>query len=59
MPVSTIIDNRDGNTLLAALEQMGAGGKEIWIASAFFSLDALLLLSDTLNQYKRVRVGSE
>ena len=39
---STIIDNRDGNTLLAALERMGANGQELWIASAFFSLDALL-----------------
>jgi len=47
MAVSSIIDNRDGNTLCAALERMGAGGKELWIASAFFSLDALLLLVDT------------
>ena len=53
---STIIDNREGNTLLAALEHMGAGGKEIAIASAFFSLDALLLLADTLNQYEHVRI---
>lgn len=53
---STIIDNREGNTLCAALERMGAGGKELWIASAFFSLDALLLLADTLGQYKRVRI---
>ena len=54
--ISTIIDNRDGNTLHAALERMGAGGKELWIASAFFSLDALLLLADTLEQYERVRI---
>ncbi len=54
--VSTIIDNRDGNTLCAALEKMGAGGKELWIASAFFSLDALLMLADTLNQYEHIRI---
>jgi len=53
---STIIDNRDGNTLCAALERMGAGGQELWIASAFFSLDALLLLADTLDHYARVRI---
>ena len=53
---STIIDNREGNTLCAALERMGAGGKELWIASAFFSLDALLLLADTLAPYQRLRI---
>ena len=53
---STIIDNREGNTLLAALERMGAGGKDLAIASAFFSLDALLLLADTLDQYEHVRI---
>ena len=53
---STIIDNRDGNTLCAALECMGASGKELWIASAFFSLDAFLLLANTLGQYDRVRI---
>lgn len=54
--ISTIIDNREGNTLHAALERMGAGGKELWIASAFFSLDALLLLAETLEQYERIRI---
>lgn len=54
--ISTIVDNRDDNTLLAALANMGAGGRELWVATAFFSLDALLLLADTLAQYDRVRL---
>jgi len=53
---TTIIDNRDGNTLLTALERMGAGGRELSIASAFFSLDALLLLADSLENYDRIRI---
>ena len=53
---STIIDNREGNTLLAALQTMGDGGREIAIATAFFSLDALLLLADSLSGYERVRI---
>lgn len=54
--ISTIFDNREGNTLHAAIERMGAGGKELWIASAFFSLDALLLLAGTLEKYERIRI---
>ena len=53
---TTIIDNRDDNTLLAGIQRMGAGGNELWIATAFFSLDALLLLADTLDGYERVRI---
>ena len=31
---TTIIDNRDDNTLLAGIQRMGAGGNELWIATA-------------------------
>ncbi|MBI2298659.1 MAG: DEAD/DEAH box helicase family protein [Armatimonadetes bacterium] len=53
---SSIVDNRDGNTLLAALTAMGNGGRELWVATAFFSLAALLLLADALTGYQRGRV---
>lgn len=38
---SSIIDNSDGNKLIQALTRMGEAGDELWIATAFFSLDAL------------------
>ncbi len=53
---SSIIDNRNGNTLLRGLQQMSDGGHELWIATAFFSLDALLLLADTLAEHERIRI---
>lgn len=53
---SSIIDNRDPNTLLARLETVTAGGRELAIASAFFSLDALALIGPALAQYSRVRI---
>jgi superfamily II DNA or RNA helicase/HKD family nuclease len=53
---SSIIDNRNGNTLLKAIENIGADGKALKIASAFFSLDGLLLLADTLEQYENIRI---
>lgn len=58
MPFSgtSIVDNRDDNTLLAALQGMGEGGRELWIATAFFSLDALQMLAGTLESYERVRI---
>jgi HKD family nuclease len=56
MTSSSIIDNIEPNTLCLRLEQLTKGGKEISIASAFFSLDALLLLSDTLNAYDKIRL---
>lgn len=53
---TSIVDNRGENTLLARLGEMGAGGQDIAVASAFFSLDALSLMADTLSQYQRVRI---
>lgn len=52
--MSSIIDNRDGNTLLHGLQMMSAGGRVLRIATAFFSLDALLLLADTIADYDRI-----
>lgn len=40
--LSSIIDNRGENTLLAGIKRMGSGGNELSIATAFFSLDAFL-----------------
>ena len=53
---TTIVDNRDGNTLLHALERRTEKGTELAIASAFFSLDALNLLGSKLHQYARIRL---
>ncbi len=53
---SSIIDNRDHNTLLARLETISAGGRELAIASAFFSLDALALVGPWLTHYSRIRI---
>lgn len=53
---SSIIDNRDGNTLLASLQTITNSGRELCIASAFFTLDALLLLSETLGHYEKIRL---
>lgn len=53
---SSIIDNREENTLLLGLQRMGSGGKELLVATAFFSLDALLLMADTLGEYTHIRL---
>ena len=53
---TSIIDNRDGNTLLASLQTITDSGRELCIASAFFTLDALLLLSETLGRYEKIRL---
>ncbi len=53
---TSIIDNREGNTLLCRLEKVGRSGTEICIASAFFSLDAFNLMGDTLSGYSRIRI---
>ena len=44
------------NTLLNRLQEMSAGGQDLKIATAFFSLDALLLLADTICEYGTVRL---
>ena len=54
--MSSIIDNRDGNTLLHGLQQMSAGGQALRVATAFFSLDALMMLADTMEGYEQVRI---
>ena len=54
--MSSIIDNRDSNTLLNNLHGMAHAGRDISIATAFFSLDALLLMADELAGYERVRI---
>ena len=54
---SSIIDNRGENTLLSGLQQMSSGGREIWIATAFFSLEALALLAGTLSETRDRRAG--
>lgn len=53
---SSIIDNREGNTLLASLQTITGSGRELCIASAFFTLDALLLLAETLGRYQKIRL---
>jgi len=53
---TSIIDNRNDNTLLSSLQSMAQTGKEISIATAFFSLDALLLMADALDGYEHVRI---
>lgn len=54
--MSSIIDNRDDNTLQKRLIDMCVDGDELWIATAFFSLDALLILSEALAGYKHIRI---
>lgn len=53
---SSIIDNQADNTLLDGLKRLSADGHELSIATAFFSLNALLLLADTLTGYQRIRI---
>lgn len=54
--MSSIIDNRDENTLLRGLTRISGGGREFWIATAFFSLDALMMIADALENYERIRI---
>ncbi|MGI6295969.1 MAG: helicase-related protein [Armatimonadota bacterium] len=53
---SSIIDNRHDNTLLSGLSRMGEQGRELLIASAFFSLDALFLLADAIADFTDIRI---
>ena len=56
MSSSSIIDNHGLNTLLAGLTKISGGGKELCIATAFFSLDALFLIADALDGFDKVRI---
>ncbi|HSI72736.1 MAG TPA: helicase-related protein [Fimbriimonas sp.] len=58
---STIIDNLDGNTLYKGIRDISGHGRELCIATAFFSLDALNLVGQHLHEFESVRLlfGSE
>lgn len=53
---SSIIDNRGDNTLAVRVENITGGVRELWIATAFFSLDALALVAKNLEQCDQVRI---
>ncbi len=55
-PLTSIIDNQHGNTLHHALELITEDGRELWIATAFFSLDALNMVGENLVRAQRVRL---
>lgn len=54
--MTSIIDNREGNTLHKALDSIVVNGEELWIATAFFSLDALNLVGEKLQDFAKVRL---
>jgi superfamily II DNA or RNA helicase len=54
--LTSIIDNQHGNTLHNALELITENGRELWIATAFFSLDALNMVGENLVRAERVRL---
>ena len=54
--LTSIIDNQGDNTLAGALERITADGYELWIASAYFSLDAFDLLGERLTQFDRIKL---
>ena len=54
--LTSIIDNQGENTLHHALNQITTNGTEFWIATAFFSLDAMNMMGDRLGQFERVRL---
>lgn len=53
---SSIIDNLGENTLLHALVRRTEDGRELCIATAFFSLDAFNALGPSLMDYDRIRL---
>lgn len=53
---TSIIDNQEGNTLALGIENITGGVRELWIATAFFSLDALALVAKNLHQCDQVRI---
>jgi superfamily II DNA or RNA helicase len=54
--LTSIVDNLDGNTLEKALGGITENGRELWIATAFFSLDALNMLGENLARADRIRL---
>lgn len=54
--LTSIVDNREGNTLHNALNLITENGRELWIATAFFSLDALNMVGENLVRAERVRL---
>lgn len=56
VPDSTIIDNQGDNTLQAAIIEATSGAKELCVATAFFTLDALAMVAEHLHECDRVRI---
>src|SRR5438046_10283643 len=54
--LTSIFDNRGDNTLQNALERITENGRELWIATAFFSLDALNMVGEYLVRADRIRL---
>ena len=54
--LTSIIDNQHGNTLHNALDLITENGRELWIATAFFSLDALNMVGENLVRAERIRL---
>ena len=52
--LTSIIDNQQGNTLQNALNLITENGRELWIATAFFSLDALNMVGENLVRAERI-----
>src|SRR5436853_4603519 len=53
---TSIIDNRDGNTLQLGIENITEGSRHLSIATAFFSLDALAMVACNLRECETVRI---
>lgn len=54
--LTSIVDNQGDNTLHRAIERITENGRELWIATAFFSLDALNLIGENLLRADKVRL---
>lgn len=54
--LTSIVDNRGENTLCNAIDQITENGRELWIATAFFSLDALNMVGKNLQSAERIRL---
>ncbi|MBN9501998.1 MAG: hypothetical protein BGO01_10195 [Armatimonadetes bacterium 55-13] len=56
LSLTSIVDNQGDNTLQKALEKITVDGRELWIATAFFSLDALNLVGENLLKADKIRL---